>query len=467
MACAPSSARCSWTGRHGRTFAPLGIAAGGLYVTSCHVCTGRPATAHDPRTHRGANTGLGLVTKIAKRRVDHADAEIDEGTLIGIDKESRKRVQLSDKDANTHTLVLGTTGSGKTVTVLNFVESAINRQLPVIYVDGKGDYALARQVMTYARAQGRPAYLFAMNGQSCVYNPMVSGGYTAKKDRIIELREWSEDHYRKLSEGYMQMVFKVLEACGVTTDLLTVADYMSTARLTELIEQQGNALANRERLLAVIKKRESTEQKVQSLLEEVWGLAESEIGHLLDTTACDPARVLDLVTAIEQRAVVYFCLPALQFPSQAKLVGKLVVNDLKSAAATQLDKPENDRIPVYAILDEFSVFAGEQVYNLICQGRSAGVRAILATQSVADIGRGVINGPDLFIRQVFANCNNYLIQRLNAAEDVTAMVEMIGTEDAVVHTAQVDILAPTGLGSARRTKAFTRPPRHDQAVAAW
>jgi type IV secretory pathway TraG/TraD family ATPase VirD4 len=438
-------------------FAPLGIAAGGLYFTTYHVCMGSQLQRTTQAKSRG-RSGPGFITKIAKRRADQADAEIGEGTLIGIDMESRKRVQLSDKDANTHTLVLGTTGSGKTVTLLNIVESAINRRLPVIYVDGKGDYGLARKVIGYASAQGRPAYLFAMNGDSCVYNPMVSGGFSAKKDRIIELREWSEDHYRKLSEGYMQMVFKVLEACGVTTDLLSVADYMSTARLTELIERRGNALDHRQHLLAMIKKREPTEQHVQSLLEEVWTLAESEIGHLLDTAGHDPAHVLDLVTAIEQRAVVYFCLPALQFPALAKLVGKLVVNDLKSAAATQIAKAESERMPLYAILDEFSVFAGEQVYNLINQGRSAGVHAILATQSVADIGRAVIDGPDHFIRQVFANCNNYLIQRLNAAEDVTAMVEMIGTEDAVEHTAQVDLLGSTGMGSARRTKTFTVHP---------
>ena len=399
-----------------------------------------------------------MVAKIAKRRVDQADAEVQEGTLLGINKQSRQRVNLSDDDANKHTLVLGTTGSGKTVSVLNLVESAINRQLPVVYVDGKGDYDLARQVMAYARAQGRPAYLFAMNGNSCVYNPLASGGYSAKKDRIVELREWSEDHYRKLAEGYMQTVFKVLDACGIKTDLVTVADYMSMARLTELIEHQGSALADRERLLRAIKKRELVEKHVTSLQEEVCTLAESEIGHLFDTALCDPTNVLELLPAIEQRAVVYFCLPALQFPALAKLVGKLVINDLKSTAAAQVAKAKRDRIPFYTIFDEFSVFAGEQVLNLINQGRSAGVHGVLATQSVADIGRAVTNGPDHFIRQVFGSCNNYLIQRLNAAEDVTAMVEMIGTQDSVEHTAQVDTLGSTGMGSARRTKTFTVHP---------
>lgn len=58
--------------------------------------------------------------------------------------------------ANTHTLVLGTLGSGKTVAVLNLLESVIERRLPVIVIDGKGVQGLASKVITHARMHGRP-----------------------------------------------------------------------------------------------------------------------------------------------------------------------------------------------------------------------------------------------------------------------------------------------------------------------
>ena len=158
--------------------------------------------------------------------------------------------------------------------------------------------------------------------------------------------------------------------------------------------------------------------------------------------------------AIEERAVVYFCLPALQFPKFAKTLGKLVINDLKAAASERLAMPEVERLPLYAVFDEFSVFAGDQVLNLINMGRGAGVRAVLATQSVADLGRAVTNGPDHFTRQVFGSCNSYIIHRLNAAEDAMCVVDTIGTEDRIEHTAQVDHIGSTGLGSVRKVKAF-------------
>lgn len=139
-----------------------------------------------------------------------------------------------------------------------------------------------------------------------------------------------------------------------------------------------------------------------------------------------------------------------------------MINDLKSAAAAQVAKPRNARVPFTTVFDEFSVFAGDQVLNLINQGRSVGVRAVLATQSVADIGRAAANGPDHFIRQVFASCNSNLIQRLNADDDVTAMAGLIGTRDTIEHTAQVDLLGATGLGSSGgKDRRFADRPCRD------
>ena len=219
-------------------FGPVGVVAGGLYWIIWQVCTGNPIK-RSVRAKSNRGPFASLMMRWSRHRMNHADADTADGNRIGIDKKNRKPVDLSDIDANKHALVLGTIGSGKTVSVLNMVESAINRELPVVYVDGKGDYDLARQVMAYAEARERPAYLFAMNGESCVYNPLASGGYSAKKDRIVELREWSEDHYRKLAEGYLQLVFKVLDECGVETDLVSVAEFMSLRSQKALIQKTG------------------------------------------------------------------------------------------------------------------------------------------------------------------------------------------------------------------------------------
>ncbi len=135
-----------------------------------------------------------------------------------------------------------------------------------------------------------------------------------------------------------------------------------------------------------------------------------------------------------------------------------MINDLKSGANEQLFRAESARRPIYAVFDEFSVFAGEQVLNVINMGRSAGLHAVLATQSVADLGRATPETPDQFTRQVFSSRNNYLVHRLNAPKDAQLVAELIGTRDGVEHTAQIDGMGATGLGSARRTKSFVVHP---------
>ena len=439
-------------------FAPIGVTAAGLYSITWQIFTKSPLK-RAAQGKRQRSIGTSFMMRRAKEATNQAPAATENGTLLGIARRDRKRIELSDDHANKHALVLGTVGSGKTVSVLNFVESGIDRQMPVIYVDGKGDYDLACQVVAYARARGRPAYLFAMKGESCIYNPLVLGGYSAKKDRIIELREWSEAHYREIAEGYLQLVFKVLEACDIEIDLVSVAEYLSFERLIGLISEQGDNLPDADVLLGDIEKRREIEEDVSSLRNQLWTLAESEFGHLFDTVdGPADAPILELVPAIEANAVVYFCLPALAFPVVADRIGKIVISDLKAYASSQLDKVKSERLPFYTIFDEFSVFAGEQVLNLIKIGRGAGVHALLATQSIADIGRAVTNGPEHFISQVLNDCNSYMIHRINAADDVTTIVETIGTQDAVVHTAQIDMLGSTGMGSARQTKAFKVHP---------
>jgi len=141
----------SWT-----YFTPLGIFAGGVALTVWQVYGASPLR----RTARGKPMRperRSLLAQWAGHRLPKRPAAVDGGTLLGVDKTSGRKIQLSDADANTHSFVLGTPGSGKTVAVLNMVESAIERRLPVIVIDGKGDHELASKVVAYAKSHGRPA----------------------------------------------------------------------------------------------------------------------------------------------------------------------------------------------------------------------------------------------------------------------------------------------------------------------
>ena len=395
----------------------------------------------------------GKVGDLSAKIINQRPAETSEGSLIGTDRYAR-RIELSDSAANQHTLVLGTTGSGKTVTVCNIVESAINRGLPLIYIDGKGDYDLACRVKKYGEEQGRPVSVFAMNGESIAYNPLSCGGFTSKKDRIIELREWSEEHYKKLAEGYLQCVFKVMERANIPCNLASLAEHLDLKKIKSLVREHQNDIPDAQKLMDELNNQDQASKSIESLIAEIRNFTSSEIGTLFEME--DEKPVLTLENVLKENGVAYFCLPALEFPSMSKTLGRLVINDLKATMAQQLSLGRKNK--VYVIFDEFSVFAGEQVLNVINMGRSAGIHAVLSTQSLSDIASGRKENADHFINQVVGNCNNFILHRQNSAEDAEKLAAMLGTRNTLEYTAQVSQIGPTHMGTVRRTRGFIAHP---------
>lgn len=395
----------------------------------------------------------GKVGDLPASLINQRAADTPHGSLIGTDRYART-IELSDKCANQHTLVLGTTGSGKTVTVCNIVESAINRELPVIYIDGKGDYDLACRVSRFGKEKGRPVSVFAMKGESIAYNPLAAGGFTSRKDRIIELREWSEEHYKKLAEGYLQSVFKVMDRCDIPCDLYSLSRNLDLKRLKALVRENEKTIPDAQDLMDELNNQDQASKSIESLTAEIRNFTSSEIGPLFRTEEGKPVLTLDDV--IRENGIAYFCLPALEFPSMSQTLGRLVINDLKATMAQQLGQGIKKK--VYVIFDEFSVFAGEQVLNVINMGRSAGIHAVLSTQSLSDIASGRRENAEHFINQVVGNCNNFILHRQNSPEDAEKLAAMMGTRNTLEYTAQVSQIGPTHMGTVRRTRGFIAHP---------
>ncbi|MCB9995152.1 MAG: DUF853 family protein [Rhodospirillales bacterium] len=437
--------------------APLGIFAGSAGYAAFEAWRGGPLGLLKRRRYK--NITHKSVGALQAALGNGKDADTKDGTVIGTDSYARA-VTLSDKMANQHTLVLGTTGAGKTVTVCNIVESAVNRQLPVIYIDGKGDYALAKRIETYAQSHGRKAHIFSMKDGSIAYNPLAVGGFTSKKDRIIELREWTEEHYKKLAEGYLQTVFKIMEQCGIACNLVSLSQHLDFKRLKALIREHEAHLPDAQALMDELLGQQEASEHISSVIAEIRNFTASEIGALFKIE--EGKETLTLQDILEKGEIAYFCLPALEFPSMAQTLGRLIINDLKATMAQQLTTGGPKKL--YAIFDEFSVFAGEQVLNVINMGRSAGIHAVLSTQSLSDIASGRKENADHFINQVVGNCNNFILHRQNSADDAEKLASIIGTTNQLEYTAQVSQAGPTHMGTVRRTRGFIAHPDEIKAL---
>ena len=73
----------------------------------------------------------------------------------------KERVSLNSKELNYHMLATGGTGTGKTTLIASLLESALQQNKPVIFMDGKGERKSMLEFKALCEAYGKTVYLFS------------------------------------------------------------------------------------------------------------------------------------------------------------------------------------------------------------------------------------------------------------------------------------------------------------------
>lgn len=386
--------------------------------------------------------------KQGKKMSLNSPVSVNNGFVLGKDSHGRE-VLLSEKAANTHTLVVGTTGAGKTNTLSLLVEGAIEKNWPIIFVDGKGDESLGKQMAEFSTAQERPFSYFSMNKDSNVYyNPLVAGDYTSKKDRIITLFDDQNEYYKSIAEGYIQYVFEVLEKCDVTIDMYQASHYMQKEQLLKLLrESVSKEILNKEEaqlLSDKMKQHDAAQKDIASIATHINNICGSSSGEYFNTHG-DNKDVITLSEILDSKKFIYFKLPKMKSDSFVSVLGKLIINDIKATLHDRLEK--GDKSPVLIIFDEFSAFAGEQITSLLSQGRSTGAHCVIGTQGFADFQVG--QDGESALKRLIQNINNYVIQQLGGYEDREIAAKLSGSKSTRKLTTQIGGDDSTLLGSLR------------------
>ena len=371
----------------------------------------------------------------------------NEGTFIG--RRGSKRIYTPDNAK--HIFACGTTSSGKTVALANYIKRAVEKDFPLLIVDGKGDIGEDSMLDIVQRLNppGRKLYIVNLTDpeRSDLYNPFVGATPTIAKDMLINLSHWSEEHYKLNAERYLQRVAQVLYKAGVTLSLKNIVRHMEYHAFLKL---SASLLATK-----VIDKVEHAENTViANTSGEVSVLsvarfsliAESELGHIFDESG------IDIYTAMKERATILIVLNPLIYPELSPLIGKMVLIDCKKAVS-KLFTANLGRS--FFIFDEISVYASAALIDLVNKSRSANVTCILATQSLSDLASAE---DEHFKEQIIENCNNYILLRQNSAVNSENWANIFGTREDIAVTHQLKsedgFTVDTGLGSARDVREY-------------
>lgn len=363
-------------------------------------------------------------------------------------------------DTAGHTLVLGTTGAGKTRFFDLLVSEAILRGDPVILIDPKGDRDLADRARDTVKARSQ-------TGTFHFFHP----GHPALSVRLDPLRNFNRpselagrigaalpglgpsDPFRAFALRSLDQVIQGLLYLGERPSLATIRSIIelgATRLLHEALilyaeRQAGPAWKTRvggysrsgvdkgseslkryylerreeapepaiEGLLALEgHDRAHFGKMVASLLPALTALTSGPLRSLLsgDRTPVDEKRpLIDLGRAIERNDTVYLGLDALSDGPTAGLLGALLIADLAAVAGERYNEGTLGR-PVHVFIDEASEVINEPTIQLLNKGRGAGFRLTLAAQTLADFSARL--GSRDRALQVLGNVNSLVAFRV-------------------------------------------------------
>jgi conjugal transfer pilus assembly protein TraD len=395
---------------------------------------------------------------------DRAASLADPGAFtLGRDPRGQP-VSLTDSELSAHGLILGASGAGKSTTLLRILTEQIARGRPVVAIDMKGSPAFAEVLGETARAAGRPFAVWSIDGPAH-WNPLRHGNATELKDKLMATERFTEPHYQRAAERYVQIVLQVLAAArpGRPPVLDEVVAMMDPARLPSMLRGVDSDLRDRIRdyLTGLTPDQLSAVRGLQTRLAV---LTES---HTAPYLAPGVDGTIDLREALRGPQVVLFSLNSARYGRLAAQLGTLVVQDLVSASGDRLSgvRPGVPAAAGTIAIDEFSALGADHVIALLARGRESGMSVLVATQEMADLDRAAHGLRD----QVVGVTALKIIHRQEVPQSARTIALMIGTERVweTTHQTAGRLFGgyDTGRGTRREVERFIVHPNEIQSLA--
>ncbi len=392
------------------------------------------------------------------RRAAQVQARAD-GVPLGVDRDGRP-VVLSDTELSAHGLIVGASGAGKSTTLLKILTDHVRRGRPVVAIDMKGSPAFADELARAAAEAGRPFRLWTLDGPGH-WNPLGHGNPTELKDKLIATERFTEPHYQRAAERYVQTVLQVLEQVHPERPptLDEVVRLMDHRRLPSMLRGLPRHVADQvhDYLAAMTPDQVSA---IRGLGTRLAIVTESHTGRFLAPAGERGEPQIDLHRALSGDEVVVFSLNSSKYGKLAAQLGTLAIQDLVCATGDRLARGSGGHRPPRAIVgvDEFSALGADHLIQLIARGREPGVTVVLATQELADLDRAAPGLRD----QVLGTAAVKIAHRQDVPASAHTIAQIAGTVKVWEETHQIGgrLLGryDTGRGTRRLVEQFVVDP---------
>jgi conjugal transfer pilus assembly protein TraD len=382
--------------------------------------------------------------------------------LHGLQKEGDVYADLSLLDG--HTLIVGTTGVGKTRLLDIMIAQAIMRDEPVIIFDPKGDHGLAENARRTCEALGQPrrfVYFHPAHPEmSASIDPLRNWNrVTELASRIAALipSETGADPFTAFGWKVLNDIVNGLVSTGERPNLVKLRRYIEGGpdellgralrahfqknipgweeHATRFVKQyKGNLLLGHlayykqvvihdapsvelDGLISTYEHNREHFQKMVASLIPILSMLTS--GHLKQLLSPEPEpgidrTITDMSRVISAGQVLYVGLDSLADATVGSAIGSILLADLTAVAGDRYNYGIDSIRPVNVFVDEAAEVINQPTIQLLNKGRGAGFRMTIATQTFADFASRL--GDENKARQVLANTNNKIALRVQDAE---------------------------------------------------
>jgi intracellular multiplication protein IcmO len=357
-----------------------------------------------------------------------ANPEPDKQVVLGIDPKGAP-YHLTDAIRNTHVLIMGQIGSGKTKSAIEpLIFQDLHRGRGLMFLDAKGAEDNEQRFLAMAAAAGRlpDVRILTLNPGRVThtYNLLhmtPDAQPPAIAERIFSSFEADMDnpYYKGQARLFFTNLVCALAGTGKPFHILDALAATTNPEILDHALQLTSDGAAKRKLISQINQLGKDAPKALTGLSE----ALQRYDHPA-VNAYDPDIVLE--HCMDESGVLGFFLPVNYYRYLARYVGIVILQHIQQVGAQrQLDRSRL-QTPFGIFADEFYNFAYEQFITSLNMLRDACVNFHLAHQSIADLERV---SPE-FAAGVLDNCRTKLILRQNNPDLCERLAKSLGTEKA-------------------------------------
>lgn len=397
--------------------------------------------------------------------------------FLGNRTQDGQELWLKAKDILTHCLLFGTTGSGKTETLVSLSYNALATGSGLFYIDPKSSAKLPVQLWQMARFLGRDDDFRVLNYStsgktrdktperlSNTNNPFTFGSAEGLTQLLVSLMSVSDgansifaDKAQTLITGIMYALVDLRDkgliklSTKVLRETLTLEKCVELAMRPELDEESRASIQAALGSTSWIAGRELKDQPPS--FAEQFGYAQSYFGKTLASLTDTYSHIygvedgeVDFADAIMQRRILVVLLPSLEkAPAELESLGKISLSAIRNAcsvglgariegnAADVLESLPTDTIgigPYLCIVDEYAAIVTPGFEVVLTQGRGLGIAAIVASQDYA----GILEADQKGAQQMVANTCVKIFMKMQDAEKTWELLRGQAGQSTVLRT---------------------------------